>query len=409
MECRMDESGMKVDREDPPATPAARSLFFRSMRPRPQLLTLALAFACSTPAASINLTYTAVPMDAQAAIDHAASVWAGILTSPVPIKVNVTFFPMFGVALGVTFPNGERDFANAPLAATWHASALANSLAGTELNPGESDMDIFLDSGTDWYTGTDGNPGPGQLDLVSVALHEMGHGLGFVGLSKAVNGQGSIGELEMADFAPLATSFPWPDLDGLPSIFDAFLSDAQDGPLSQMPNPGPELAEAMTGNDLYFNGPQVMAINGGIGARIYAPATFALGSSCVHLDEASYPPSDPNTLMTPFSAAMEVSHEPGPITLAVLQDIGWNLAPDAGMAMHHAVLARAPWPNPTRGPVHFQLPDGMPSMPFVINDALGHPEMSGRSNGVIDAGGLVAGIHVLCFPGSGQRYLLIKV
>ena len=160
---------------------------------------------CTLPArpAEIQLTYNLAPPEAQAAIAHAAGIWEGILVSPVPIKVLVNWVPMGGAALGITFPNGRRDFAGATVPNTWYVTALANAINGTELNPGENDIDIFLNSQTDWYFGTDGATPMSQQDLVSVALHEMGHGLGFVGLAKKSGSVGSFGLLQLADFLGL--------------------------------------------------------------------------------------------------------------------------------------------------------------------------------------------------------------
>ncbi|MDV7399647.1 hypothetical protein RZS08_49995, partial [Arthrospira platensis SPKY1] len=107
------------------------------------------------------------------------------------IKVNVLFFPVNGLFLGLTFPNGRKDFPGAPLEATWYASCLANAITGSELNPGEADMDIVMAADVNWYYGTDGQPGPGQFDFVSVLLHEIGHGLGIVSLSDSPAGEGS--------------------------------------------------------------------------------------------------------------------------------------------------------------------------------------------------------------------------
>jgi hypothetical protein len=43
----------------------------------------------------------------------------------------------------------------------------------------------------------------------------------------------------------------------------------------------------------------------------------------VHLDEFTYPPGDVNAFMTPFLGWAEPIHNPGPIVLGVLTDIGW--------------------------------------------------------------------------------------
>jgi hypothetical protein len=341
--------------------------------------------------ATIDITYNFVPPAAQTAIDHAASIWESILVSPVPIKAMVTWVPMAGNALGITFPNGRKDFASAPIPQTWYATALANSIAQLELNPGESDFDIFLDSGTNWYLGTDGLTPNGQYDLVSAALHEMGHGLGFIGLSNKADGIGSLGLLLQADFAPLVPSFPWPQLDTLPGIFDRFLAHPQNGPLDMMENPGTALGSALTSNQLRFNGAQATAANAGTGPRIYSPSVFALGSSCVHLNESTYPTGDPNELMTPFSATGHANHWPGPVCIGVMRDIGWVLAPELGIpASPHPVVPCDIWPNPTTDLLHI-----VPVGSSVVQDALGRCVMH-ASGGTIDVSELVPGsYHVL--------------
>ncbi len=283
----------------------------------------ALSLGTSSPAATFTITHFGTPANAQPAIDRAAEIWGSILVSDVPIKVAVSWFPLGASALGVTFPNGRKDFPGAPVASTWYASCLANSIAGTELNPGEDDINVYLNSGTNWYLGLDANTPAGQYDLVTVALHELGHGLGFVGLAKKVGSEGSFGQVLLSDFAPLITTYPWPEQEGLPGIFDRFLTSTANGPLVDLMNPSTALGSAFTSNQVYFNGTNAMSANGGQTARIYAPAAFALGSSCVHLNESTYPVGNPNELMTPFSSAGHANHWPGPIAIGVMRDIGW--------------------------------------------------------------------------------------
>lgn len=358
--------------------------------------------------AEIQLSYNLAPPEAQAAIAHAAGIWEGILVSPVPIKVLVNWVPMGATALGVTFPNGRRDFGGAGMPDTWYATALANALAGAELNPGENDIDIFLNSQTDWYYGTDGATPAGRQDLVSVALHEMGHGLGFVGLAKKTGAIGSFGLLQLADFAPLFTTFPWPQLDTLPGIFDRFLAHPTDGPLELMENPGEVLGAAMTGNQLRWSGAHALEASGGAAVRIYAPATFALGSSCVHLNESSYPAGNANELMTPFSSAGNANHWPGPICLGILKDIGWTLAPEVGMDERTAHGGMHVWPVPTAGELRIALPGAASTFPFLITDGRGRVVMSGRCTEQLDVRNLDPGIYLLTLPAEGRNTTFVK-
>ncbi len=296
---------------------------------------LLAAAAFHAQAATFTITHFGTPANAQLAIQRAADIWGGILVSDVPIKVSVQWVSLGASALGVTFPNGRKDFASAPLPATWYATALANSIADTELNPGQDDINVYLNASSDWYYGLDGNTPAGQYDLVSVALHELGHGLGFVGLAKKVGSEGSFGLLQQSDFAPLITTFPWPQQDTLPGIFDRFLRAPTLEMLVDVPNPSVPLGSFLTCNQLQWIGSFGLVGSGGADIRIYSPPTFALGSSCVHLNETTYPVGNANELMTPFSTAGHANHWPGPICLGIMQDIGWVVNPVSVQELAH--------------------------------------------------------------------------
>lgn len=347
------------------------------------------------PAAVLELSYVgAPPSQAMEAIDRAGEIWGGILHSDVAVKVNVVWFPLGGATLGITFPNGLRDFDGAPEASTWYATALANSIAGQELNPGEADMDVYLNSAVDWYMGTDGAPPPGRHDLVTVALHEIAHGLGFVGLAKKEGNIGSFGLLEPADFFSLPTSFPWPQLDTLPGIFDRFLRNNAPQFLVELGNPSVQLGSQFTSNQLYWEGEHALESSGGVPVRIYAPATFALGSSCVHLNQGTYPTGSPNALMTPFNTPGVANHWPGPIALGILRDIGWTLMP--GVGIHEGEHeAQRPWfhPVPTNDRLFIEPLPGMARMRVL--DAMGRELLSTSAHDVLDVSALAPDTYVL--------------
>jgi PA domain/FlgD Ig-like domain len=133
--------------------------------------------------------------------NQAAAIWGSILSSNVTIQVVAQFDPQFctstNAVLGSAGPQTvHSDFPGAEFAGTWYAQALANKLAGSDLDPSadiEATFNSDVDNSTclgsvDWYYGLDGNEG-GNVELLPVVLHEIGHGLGFLTLADAGSGQ----------------------------------------------------------------------------------------------------------------------------------------------------------------------------------------------------------------------------
>ena len=56
-----------------------------------------------------------------------------------------------------------------------------------------------------------------------------------------------------------------------------------------------------------------------------APSEFKLSSTASHLDEDADPSRSPNSLMSPMASSGTAVHDPGPIVLAMLYDMGWEL------------------------------------------------------------------------------------
>ncbi|MBK8947717.1 MAG: T9SS type A sorting domain-containing protein [Flavobacteriales bacterium] len=191
-------------------------------------------------------------------------------------------------------------------------------------------------------------------------------------------------------------------------MFDVYLSDEQDGPLVMMPNPGTQLGDAMTGNQLHFNGPQVLAANGGTGARMYAPSTFALGSSCVHFNESTFPPGDPDELMTPFSSTGDANHWPGPLCLALMQDIGWVLAPDVSVQERPVAEVAQAWPNPAVDVLHVRLPGLVPGEMLRIVDGTGRTVGRVAYGDPLSVGELAPGVYTVNAEGEGAGLRFIR-
>ncbi len=291
------------------------------------LILCSVVFSSFAQSSHFQITYNGATPQAKTAIDRAAEIWENILISSVPIKVNVNWINASSLGfLGVSISNGVKDFSNTPNSDVWYPSSLANAFAGTDLNPLETDMDVYLDSSRNWYFGIDGN-GPGnQFDLVNVALHEIGHGLGFYSIANIDNsGIGSF-SLVIDPSTSLLASFPIPNLAGKPLIFDLFVENLQGDLLidsTTFLNPSLGLTNQFTNGNLFFNGENAMNAYNNIRPKLYAPGNFSFGSSILHLDETTFSPHTEDAVMTPYCSPGESNHNPGPVTIGILQDLGW--------------------------------------------------------------------------------------
>ena len=134
------------------------------------------------------------------AFQAAASIWGANLNSSVPITVLATMEPLSCTAssavLGSAGPTEVWDSPGFPFPDTWYHFALANKLAGTDLDPTTPQIRARFNSnlgqagcltGFPFYLGLDNNHGT-DIDLVTVLLHEFGHGLGFSNVTSGTTG-----------------------------------------------------------------------------------------------------------------------------------------------------------------------------------------------------------------------------
>ncbi len=250
------------------------------------------------------------PEDAKAAFTYAANIWGTLLNSSVPIKISACWANM-GTG-GLLGHGGARsyykDFAGAFQAGTYFPVAIANAIYGSDLNGNTEEIVIAYNAQfTEWYFGTGTCPAD-KWDFVQVIMHEMCHGLGFIG-SMSVSG---------------STGY-W-GLSGYPTIYDRFTENGSGTKLLTYTSGSVALYNQLVSGNIYFNGANANAGNGGAKVKLYAPSTWAGGSSYAHLDEIFN--GTANAMMTYSVNSGETIHNPGPVTMGILKDNGWSEDPN---------------------------------------------------------------------------------
>jgi hypothetical protein len=193
---------------------------------------------------------------------EAARIWSSLLPSNVAIKVDSSFTSLTCSATTAVLGSAgattiHANFTNAPVGGTWYNKALADKLAGAPLGTNPNSIRARFNSdlgkaspacltGTFFYLGLDNNAGA-NINLLTVVLHEFGHGLGFQTFT-----DGSTGTFSGSQF---------------PSIFDHFLFDTTAGKTwDQMALDADRMTSATNTGKLVWNGSN---------AAIYARANNA--------------------------------------------------------------------------------------------------------------------------------------
>jgi len=252
--------------------------------------------------------------DQRAATEYALELWSEQFAGIVPVDIRITFSPMESGTLGASSPRAHYWNSTTQ---TWYSSAVGNQLAGYNVVPNQRDIQISMNSNVNFHYGLNANPGAGKYDCVTIMLHEVAHGLGFSSLRRedglwqyvTQNGSGAI------------TQYP--------SIFDRQLFEGTTGPCIADLTPAQRAALFVSGN-IYAGAPgsHLLAANEGTRVKMYAPTTWAPGSSVVHWDNSV---NNFSTFMKYSIGSSSALHSFNTRKIGILLDCGWELPnnPDA--------------------------------------------------------------------------------
>lgn len=260
------------------------------------------------------------------AFQHAIDIWRTTLRTDIPLVVFACFDPLtcspdsavLGSAGSVSL---ARDFPGADHRDTWYPIAIANMMAGEDLNGDAPEISATFNSSIDsnnacldmvnFYYGLTGQPSGSDIDFVTVLLHELTHGLGFITFVNGVTGERFLGRDD---------------------VYMRFLEDHSAHQTWSNLTEEARAASAVNSGDLHWVGPAVVAasdtLNSGAHGsghvEMYAPPTYSLGQSLSHFNTSL----DPDNLMEPFYSGK--NHAVG-LANELLADLGWRCQNDVAL------------------------------------------------------------------------------
>ena len=255
--------------------------------------------------------YFDVPDSVQKVVETAVDIWGKILISPVPIHLDVYWETMTGNTLASA--GSERvykNFENAPLREVWYPSALADALSGRSVNANNPDIVLKINRDAAWNLNYEGPANFRYYDMLSVIIHEIAHGIGF-----------------MSSFEASGTRRVKWGVQNLPFIYDHYLADeAGNGLVNHRfyTNDSESLLKEVTERSIFFK------IDSGAyhlnRPRLHTPTPFSAGASLSHISDRQPVPVDHrDRLMLPTLLPGARYHFPGDGILAILFQMGWAL------------------------------------------------------------------------------------
>jgi len=244
-----------------------------------------------------------LPREAQVAISHAVEIWSRNYSSVVPITLEVNWSDKLKPDILGSARPGEHftKFTGAPDPDLWYPSTLANSLAKRDLNPRKSEIFLNINSKQNWHFDVGTSPSLSQYDLVSVILHEIAHGIGF--LSNA--------EYETT----FGTGYIFQ-----PTVFDSLVQIPDGRTFAEFCSRSTELGKAMLG-PLSWAGTNGTQANENIKISLFSPSTYESGSSIAHIEPSSLASPSENSLLNPSLRSGEVSRKIGNVILGMIEDM----------------------------------------------------------------------------------------
>ncbi len=235
------------------------------------------------------------------ATEYALGLWSSQLVGTIPVDINVAFVYINDpnvIGRSYTQPNFFDNGTYFPqYPNTWYSSAQWNQIVDYDAT-NQRDIRLEMNTQFSFYFGLDANTT--RTDYVTIALHEVTHGLGFVSLCRS-NG------------AYLYGSYP--------GIFDRQLYQGATGNTCITDLTQSQRAALFVSGNLYAGRPgsRLLAANGGNRVKMFAPNPWKEGSSVSHWNNN---PGFTNFMQYAYQYPLHVFNSR---KIAIMRDMGWQI------------------------------------------------------------------------------------
>ncbi|MCF3650988.1 hypothetical protein [Synoicihabitans lomoniglobus] len=238
----------------------------------------------------------------RASLASGANLLANYFTTAAPRTVKITVNASQSDGSGFLASAGGITYVGAGFQANFPMQVIQSGDHSGQSSHGSMTWDF----GYTWDY--DNSISSGAYDFQRVAMHELTHVLGF---SSYIGSDGA----GLFDGNPTTYSY-----------FDQFLTDASGNALvdSSGNYQGGTILSDGVSSDVYFNGANAVAANGGERVHMYSPSSYNGGSSLSHLDTDFY--GSVGYIMTHAVSSGASVREFSAIELGILTDLGYTVS-----------------------------------------------------------------------------------
>ncbi len=275
----------------------------------PVVATAQVSFSFNyTDATGVGFNHSLLGSTRRTALETAASALAQNFVGYSPRTVTVNIGSING---GV----GYAAFAADPFGSSTTGFAYSAGQSAIQVGSANGTASITWNFDADLTWDYDDDVGFTALNFKSIAMHELLHTIGVSSQLRA-GGIGALGNLS-------GTADKW-------SIFDQFLTDVNGVRLIDAAGKfNTSLASLLSNGvagDIYFNGANAMAANGGQLVSLYSPTNFEEGSSFSHLNPTYFDNAvDFAYLLVPSAFLGPAPRSLSGVELGILADLGYSV------------------------------------------------------------------------------------